>query len=261
MKPYTSITMDDNLPFVSNLMVICFYFTECDRVMKEVTVNYFQLLHSLSASVPTQYSTMCESSRLYEPGEHPYHCPSIHDQSIHLVQRNKCILFLILGSQFMEYVKRLPQELPNQHTTMTDPFRFEPFSGDAAVGSSETSKRTAKGGRPFAFPFEGSDDHHGRRGREAWTPSMGAIEPSDTESVESGRSSPSGSPLVGGGQDTTSSTTGGKEHPVIYFDSETSDYHRQVTTGQSKMAKVRFLLFFLRKALWKLKPIFFFFFQ
>ena len=81
------------------------------------------------------------------------------------------------------------------------------------------------GGRPFAFPFEGGEDHRGHRGREAWTPSMGAIEPSDTESVESGRSSPSGSPLVGGGGsqlDPTSTSSGGKadHHPVIYFDSD-----------------------------------------
>ena len=45
--------------------------------MKEVTVNYFQQLHALTVTIPTQYATMCESSRLYEP-----------------------------GSQFMEYIKR-----------------------------------------------------------------------------------------------------------------------------------------------------------
>ena len=179
--------------------------------MKEVTVNYFQQLHSLTASVPTQYSTMCEQSRLYEP-----------------------------GSQFMEYVKRLPDS-PNQHTTLTDPFRFEPFSGEAAVASSSESSKRASKSRQFAFPFEaGSDDHHGRRGREAWTPSMGAIEPSDTESVESGRSSPSGSPLVSGVQDPASASSGGKEHPVIYFDTDTTDHHRQAVSGQSKLGKVCF---------------------
>ena len=54
-----------------------FSISECDEVMKEVTVNYFQQLHALTVTIPTQYATMCESSRLYEP-----------------------------GSQFMEYIKR-----------------------------------------------------------------------------------------------------------------------------------------------------------
>ena len=78
---------------------------------------------------------------------------------------------------------------------------------------------------------------------------MGAIEPSDTESVESGRSSPSGSPLVGGvGSGSQldpiggSGNSGGKadHHPVIYFDSDTTDrdLSRPPNSGQNKLAKV-----------------------
>ena len=85
---------------------------------------------------------------------------------------------------------------------------------------------------------------------------MGAIEPSDTESVESGRSSPSGSPLVGGvgsgsQLDPIGGTghSGGKadHHPVIYFDSDTTDrdLSRPPNSGQNKLAKVCTYIFFL----------------
>ena len=53
---------------------------QCDLTMKTATVSYFQLQHTMNAPVPGQYQTLCESSRLYEA-----------------------------GSQFMEYVKSLPQ--------------------------------------------------------------------------------------------------------------------------------------------------------
>lgn len=41
---------------------------QCDQTMKAVTVSYFQLQHSISASSPVHFQTLCESSRLYEPG-------------------------------------------------------------------------------------------------------------------------------------------------------------------------------------------------
>ncbi|CAG0918258.1 unnamed protein product [Notodromas monacha] len=55
---------------------------QCDQTMKTVTVNYFQLQHSVTAPSPIQFQTLCESSRLYEP-----------------------------GSQYLEFVKRLPGAL------------------------------------------------------------------------------------------------------------------------------------------------------
>ena len=63
---------------------------------------YFQLQHTLTAPVPVQFQTLCESSRLYEP-----------------------------GSQFMEYVKRLPEPPATDHHrfVLGEPFHFEPCSG------------------------------------------------------------------------------------------------------------------------------------
>lgn len=190
---------------------------ECDQVMKEVTVNYFQQLHTLLNALPDHYATLCESSRLYEP-----------------------------GNQFMEYVKTMP-EAQVLTSTMADPFSFEPVASGDVVDSKPTSAthlhhRVLKGTQRFL------PDEDGPRGRrEAWTPSMGAIDDSDTASVESEeKSSPSGSPLVSSTQETgmhhaqasqafglKSSGTGG-EHPVISFESNDSEIRSNMERVVSK---------------------------
>ena len=80
--------------------------------MKAVTVSYFSLQHALTSPVPTQFQTLCESSRLYEP-----------------------------GSQFMEYVKRMPEPMAGaqDRSVMSDPFHFEPYTLDAAARSASES--------------------------------------------------------------------------------------------------------------------------
>ncbi|XP_076307112.1 rho GTPase-activating protein 45-like isoform X3 [Tachypleus tridentatus] len=81
----------------------------CDQTMKAVTVSYFQLQHTISAPCPVQYQTLCESSRLYEPGR-----------------------------QYMEYVKRLPQ-LSERYTKTQPAFVFEPYSSDSKSEKSRPS--------------------------------------------------------------------------------------------------------------------------
>lgn len=113
---------------------------QCDLTMKMATVSYFQLQHTMNAPVPGQYQTLCESSRLYEP-----------------------------GSQFMEYVKSLPQPPftdPNQvpppsagytgyrapppaadcvvlpQVVTQDPFTFEPHRGTSGHAPLATTDET-----------------------------------------------------------------------------------------------------------------------
>ncbi|KAG8195828.1 hypothetical protein JTE90_008525 [Oedothorax gibbosus] len=77
--------------------------------MKAVTVGYFQLQSTLSAHAPVQFQTLCESSRLYEP-----------------------------GTQYMEFVKRLPQPTgPTSNGTL--PFTFESYSSDYRLDKSRKS--------------------------------------------------------------------------------------------------------------------------
>ena len=173
---------------------------DCDIVMKDVTVNYFQQLHQLHNNLPDHYATLCESSRLYEP-----------------------------GNQFMEYVKTMP-EAQVLHSTMSDPFSFEPTTGDNAISIDNRHRALTLSSRTKhdSYLEEGAVGQARQLSRrEAWTPSMGAIDPSDTESVESERSSPSGSPLVSSSTQPDHHHVG---HPVIYFDNDATDY------GRTKMA-------------------------
>ena len=71
---------------------------QADQTMKAVTVSYFQQQHTLTAPCPVQFQTLCESSRLYEP-----------------------------GSQYMKFVKRLPDSGAGR-STERDPFCFEPYT-------------------------------------------------------------------------------------------------------------------------------------
>lgn len=174
---------------------------ECDQVMKEVTVNYFQQLHHTLNALPDHYASLCDTSRLYEP-----------------------------GTQFLEYVKTMP-EAQVLHSTMSDPFSFEPITGDAHTSSSSSTHRIKSKSSDYLLDESSGHPHSQQRRREAWTPSMGAIDPSDTESVESERSSPSGSPLVSTTQENSghhhqAGAVARSEQPVIYFDNDATDSHR-----------------------------------
>ncbi|KAL5022399.1 hypothetical protein ScPMuIL_001554 [Solemya velum] len=68
----------------------------CDQVIQTVTVDYFHLLHTVSAPIPVQYHALCESSKLYEP-----------------------------GTQFGEFVRRLP--VSSIGTVNKEPFSFEQY--------------------------------------------------------------------------------------------------------------------------------------
>ncbi|KAK8773801.1 hypothetical protein V5799_011667, partial [Amblyomma americanum] len=71
---------------------------QCDQTMKAVTVAYFQLQHTVTAPAPIQFQTLCESSRLYEP-----------------------------GSQYLEFVRRIPA---GRHPAEPKLLAFEPCAGD-----------------------------------------------------------------------------------------------------------------------------------
>ncbi|XP_077499329.1 rho GTPase-activating protein 45-like isoform X1 [Amblyomma americanum] len=79
---------------------------QCDQTMKAVTVAYFQLQHTVTAPAPIQFQTLCESSRLYEP-----------------------------GSQYLEFVRRIPA---GRHPAEPKLLAFEPCAGDTRTESRRT---------------------------------------------------------------------------------------------------------------------------
>ncbi|MBN3323945.1 RHG29 protein, partial [Atractosteus spatula] len=42
---------------------------QCDLTLKAVTVNWFQMQHAQVVSLPVNYQSLCESAKLYEPGQ------------------------------------------------------------------------------------------------------------------------------------------------------------------------------------------------
>ncbi|KDR15612.1 rho GTPase-activating protein 45-like isoform X2 [Zootermopsis nevadensis] len=72
---------------------------QSDCIIKTVTVTYFQLQHALSTPLATQFQTLCESSQLYDP-----------------------------GTQYAEFVKRLPTALVSLKDPAQLPFSFQPYS-------------------------------------------------------------------------------------------------------------------------------------
>nr|CAD7201464.1 unnamed protein product [Timema douglasi] len=80
---------------------------QSDQVIKDTTVTYFQMQHTLTTPIPMQYQTLFESSRLYES-----------------------------GSQYLEFVIRLPQpERPPKDVNVParPPFKFQPYTAETAA--------------------------------------------------------------------------------------------------------------------------------
>lgn len=67
----------------------------CDSTIKSVTVEYFNLLHTVTAPLPLRFMTLCETSKQYEP-----------------------------ASQYAEFVRRLPN---TSNPQTAEPFAFEPY--------------------------------------------------------------------------------------------------------------------------------------
>ncbi|KAM8850428.1 rho GTPase-activating protein 29-like isoform 2-T2 [Spinachia spinachia] len=85
---------------------------QCDLTLKAVTVNWFQMQQAQSASLPTHYQALSESTKLYEPGE--------------------C---------YAEFVRNLPRNLPKERvhldSTSSDNTRFA--FNKRSVGSTHSS--------------------------------------------------------------------------------------------------------------------------
>lgn len=91
---------------------------QCDQTLKAVTVGFFQSQHTVTAPLPVQYQTLCESARLYEP-----------------------------GCQYLEFVKRIKQIPVNDCKIVYH--KFVPYDGK--------EKNNVKRGRSADFPASESE--------------------------------------------------------------------------------------------------------
>ncbi|GFG31850.1 hypothetical protein Cfor_02658 [Coptotermes formosanus] len=125
---------------------------QSDYILKTVTVTYFQLQQTLCAPLPTQFQTLCESSQLYDP-----------------------------GTQYAEFVKRLPNSFVSHKELTQLPFLFEPYSKGISKLLDQERKSTDS--------VESEDSFRGKGKFSAK-----AVAGSDTDSVTSSQSNKSHEP-------------------------------------------------------------------
>lgn len=155
-----------------------------DQIIKEVTIDYFQLLQTVSAPIPVQYHTLCETSKKYEP-----------------------------GSQYSEYVRRLP--LMDTPMVQFEEFKFEPYNAEDETdnktsrtqsnGSSSSDQQPSAEGSPPVVTQRRTDKY--RVPVRAWVP-QGVATNSDSDSNKSQDTSPNSSPYLLGQKKHASGSTG-----------------------------------------------------
>ncbi|KAH9523439.1 Rho GTPase-activating protein 45 [Bulinus truncatus] len=145
---------------------------QCDLVIKEVTVEYFQLYHSIMSPLPLQYQTLSESSKVYEP-----------------------------GSQYAEFLRRLPKSAQQCEPEV---FVFEPYvqgqrtSDESRKESFHSNGSVSDHHSPEGSPIASPKKDKYRLPVKAWGQIPNVVTTSDTDSAscssKSHESSPSGSP-------------------------------------------------------------------
>lgn len=138
----------------------------CDQVIKSVTVEYFDLLHTLTAPISVQYQSLCEASQKYEP-----------------------------GSQYGAFVRSVSMS-PTNVPMKEDAFVFEPF-----ISSRESQRKTSgqSTGSSNDLQLQDGSPLMGRNDRyrvKAWGTTL--VSESDSGSSRSVESSPSSSPHQSG---------------------------------------------------------------
>ncbi|KAH3849164.1 rho GTPase-activating protein 45-like isoform X2 [Dreissena polymorpha] len=137
-----------------------------DQAIRKVTTDYFQLLQTVSAPVPIQYNTLCDTSKRYDP-----------------------------GSQYEEYVRRLP--ISTSATLQYKEHKFEQYYNKSDIGNRKTSTQSNESASSEQHSGDGSPsvqrkDKY-RTPLPAWQGGRGIIANSDTDSHSGSSKSLSGS--------------------------------------------------------------------
>ncbi|XP_014770650.1 rho GTPase-activating protein 29 isoform X3 [Octopus bimaculoides] len=180
----------------------------CDETIKNVTVEYFDLLHNMTASVPLQFKRLSESSKQYTP-----------------------------ASKYAEFVRRLPSN--GTHQTEEELFVFKPYipttksSDDKKTyltnSPSYSSEAPSQEGSPSCYDIsDGTHGNSGSRGVNMKDWSSGDLA-SDSDSSPSAESSPPVSPR---GPIALQTSNVNSLEDLVHGDGEDSEY------SQTKSQKV-----------------------
>ncbi|XP_071217349.1 rho GTPase-activating protein 45-like isoform X3 [Salvelinus alpinus] len=100
-----------------------------DHTLRSCTVSYYQLLHMQTAALPVHYQTLCESTKLYEPGQqyaaHARHLHKSPEDARHLHKSPEDARHLYTST---EDARHLSNPEPEAH------YHFEPYSSNHLSG-------------------------------------------------------------------------------------------------------------------------------
>ncbi|XP_042184852.1 rho GTPase-activating protein 45 isoform X2 [Oncorhynchus tshawytscha] len=100
-----------------------------DHTLRSCTVSYYQLLHMQTAVLPVHYQTLCESTKLYEPGQqyaaHVRHLHKSPEDARHLYTSTEDARHLYMST---EDARHLSNPEPAAH------YHFEPYSSNHLSG-------------------------------------------------------------------------------------------------------------------------------
>ncbi|XP_012987713.3 rho GTPase-activating protein 45 isoform X2 [Esox lucius] len=168
---------------ISTLRQIHDVIRHTDHTLRSVTVSYYQLMHMQTAALPLHYQTLCESTKLYEPGQQY----AAHARLLHTGPENARLL--------------LTNPEPTAH------FRFEAYSTNQLPGRTRKTSSTTEAPNCMGEEEERAGDIvtqracHGYQTLKSWpstmsdsnslggvyvleTPSTGILTKADEELVE-----------------------------------------------------------------------------
>ncbi|XP_020508226.1 rho GTPase-activating protein 45 isoform X1 [Labrus bergylta] len=141
---------------------------QSDQTLRSATISYYQLMHMQTVALPVHYQTLCESSKLYDPGRQY----AAHVRDLQLPEQPQ-VQYL-----FENYSPSSSSH--HGHRPRNDSFNTEPSS---QADSPATSVNTASGDHRDA------EAHRKRQGHKSW----GSTVSDDSVGGEGGLDSPTAS--------------------------------------------------------------------
>ncbi|KAK6310998.1 hypothetical protein J4Q44_G00190530 [Coregonus suidteri] len=110
-----------------------------DHTLRSCTVSYYQLLHMQTAALPVHYQTLCESTKLYEPGQqyaaHARHLHNSPEDARHLYTSTEDARHLYTSTEDTRHLYTSTEDA--RHLSNPEPaahYRFKPYSSNQLSG-------------------------------------------------------------------------------------------------------------------------------
>ncbi|CAB1314030.1 unnamed protein product [Coregonus sp. 'balchen'] len=107
---------------------------QSDQTLRSATISYYQIMHMQTVALPVHYQTLCESSKLYDPGQ-----------------------------QYAAHVRDLQLSKEPEVT-----YQFEPYTATAASTLFNTDQQSSSEGQPSTGETMTGEDRSAENARKIW---------------------------------------------------------------------------------------------